>query len=124
MANSRVNKSSVIRNIQNTQFTANGVHYAYEPKQYIKVRHNRVIKTQPSPKIYVNDGSNGTNLRYCESYKLYTTSPVTPRVTSSYSNNFPRNETKNTVYDSTDGTKLDKYGEFGGYSDYSTIRVK
>lgn len=126
MANTRVNKSSALKNIQNTEFTAEGVRYTEQITSFpkIKVTHNRVIKTQPAPRIYVNDGSNGSNLRYCESYKLYTTSQSTPRVTNSYSNNFPRKETKNTVYDSTDGTKLDKYGEFGGYSDYTTIRVK
>ena len=117
-------KSSAIKNIQNTEYTAEGVHFNEDLNHLPKLKntHNRVIKTQPSPKIYVNDGSNGTNLVYSESYKLYTTSKLTPRVTTSYSNNYPRVETKNTVYNSNDGTKLHKYGEFGGYSDYLTIR--
>ena len=130
-------QKQIVKNAENTEYTAEGVHYHEAPKQFIKVNHGlrkqdlrpsgssgRVIKTQPAPRIYVNDGSNGSNLVYSESYKLYTTSEITPRVTSSYSNNFPRYETKNTVYDSTDGTKLHKYGESGGFSDYETIRIK
>lgn len=117
-------QKQIVKNAENTEYTAEGVHYSEAPKQFIKVNHGRVIKTQPAPRIYVNDGSNGSNLVYSESYKLYTTSEITPRVTSSYSNNFPRYETKNTVYDSTDGTKLHKYGESGGFSDYETIRIK
>ena len=117
-------QKQIVKNAENTEYTAEGVHYHEAPKQFIKVNHGRVIKTQPAPRIYINDGSNGSNLVYSESYKLYTTSEYTPRVTSSYSNNFPRYETKNTVYDSTDGTKLHKYGESGGFSDYETIRIK
>lgn len=117
-------QKQIVKNAENTEYTAEGVHYSEAPKQFIKVNHGRVMKIQPAPRIYVNDGSNGSNLVYSESYKLYTTSEITPRVTSSYSNNFPRYETKNTVYDSTDGTKLHKYGESGGFSDYETIRIK
>ena len=117
-------KSSAIKNAQNTEYTAEGVHYTEESHPVIKSNRNRVIKTQPAPRIYINDGSNGTNLVYCESYKLYTTSKLTPRVTSSYSNNYPRSETKNTVYDSTDGTKLHPTGDSGGFSDYITLRKK
>ena len=117
-------QKQIVKNAENTEYTAEGVHYNEEPRQFIKVNHGRVIKTQPAPRIYINDGSNGSNLVYSESYKLYTTSEFTPRVTSSYSNNFPRYETKNTVYDSTDGTKLHKYGDSGGFSDYETIRIK
>lgn len=117
-------KSSAIKNAQNTEYTAEGVHYTEESRPVIKSNRNRVIKTQPAPRIYINDGSNGTNLVYCESYKLYTTSKLTPRVTSSYSNNFPRNETKNTVYNSVDGTKLHPTGDSGGFSDYITLRKK
>ena len=117
-------KSSAIKNAQNTEYTAEGVHYTEESHPVIKSNRNRVIKTQPAPRIYINDGSNGTNLVYCESYKLYTTSKLTPRVTSSYSNNFPRNETKNTVYNSVDGTKLHPTGDSGGFSDYITLRKK
>ena len=130
-------QKQIVKNAENTEYTAEGVHYNEEPRQFIKVNHGlrkqdlrpsgssgRVIKTQPAPRIYINDGSNGSNLVYSESYKLYTTSEYTPRVTSSYSNNFPRYETKNTVYNSVDGTKLHKYGDSGGFSDYETIRIK
>ena len=95
-------QKQIVKNAENTEYTAEGVHYSEAPKQFIKVNHGRVIKTQPAPRIYVNDGSNGSNLVYSESYKLYTTSEITPRVTSSYS----------------------KYGESGGFSDYETIRIK
>lgn len=119
-------KSPAIKNMQNTEYTAEGVHYNDEVNSlpHLKNTRNRVIKTQPAPRIYVNDGSNGSNLVYSESYKLYTTSKLTPRVTSSYSNNFPREETKSTVYNSVDGTKLHKYGDSGGFSDYLTIRKR
>ena len=117
-------KSSAIKNAQNTEYTAEGVHYTEESRPVIKSNRNRVIKTQPAPRIYINDGSNGTNLVYCESYKLYTTSKLTPRVTSSYSNNYPRSETKNTIYNSVDGTKLHPTGDSGGFSDYITLRKK
>lgn len=106
------------------EFTAEGVHYNDSPLKHLKTNRNRVIKMQPAPKIYVNDGSNGSNLVYSESYKLYTTSDKIARATNSYMNNFPRYETNNTVYNSVDGTKLHKYGESGGYSDYLTIRKK
>ena len=130
-------QKQIVKNAENTEYTAEGVHYNEEPRQFIKVNHGlrkqdlrpsgssgRVIKTQPAPRIYINDGSNGTNLVYCESYKLYTTSKLTPRVTSSYSNNYPRSETKNTVYNSVDGTKLHPTGDSGGFSDYITLRKK
>lgn len=117
-------RKQTIKNAQNTEYTAEGVHYDQQEPRHYKRNRRRVIKTQPAPRIYINDGSHGSNLVYSESYKLYTTSEITPRVTSSYSNNYPRYETKNTVYDSTDGTKLHKYGESGGFSDYETIRKK
>ena len=116
-------KNEAIKSIGKTEYTADGVRYKDFIQLGSQASKTRVIKTQPAPRIYVNDGSLGTNLVYAESYKNYTDSQYTPRVTNSYTNNFPRFETKNTVYNSEDGTKLHKYGESGGYSDYVTIRT-
>lgn len=114
--------STALKSINNTEYTAEGVHYQDFFQMAKHSSKNRVIKTQPAPRIYVNDGSLGTNLVYAESYKTYTDSKYTPRVTSSYSNNFPRAETSTTIFNSTDGTKLHPTAESGGYSDYLTVR--
>ena len=117
-------KNEAIRSISKTEYTAEGVRYKDFIQLGTSASKTRVIKTQPAPRIYVNDGSLGTNLVYAESYKNYTDSQYTPRVTCSYANNFPRAETKTTIYNSPDGTKLHPTAESGGYSDYFTVRKK
>lgn len=73
-----------------------------------------------SPKIYVNDGSNGTNLINTYSYKNYCTVNEKPSIENHYSNNYKRTLTSNVDYNTVDGTKLHPTGESGGYSNFTT----
>lgn len=75
------------------------------------------------PKVYVDDGSNGYNLKYTYSYPNYNDGSMQPAVTNNYTNNYKRNEVHS--YDSVDGTKLHPTSDMNGYSDYTiSYRVK
>ena len=44
------------------------------------------------PKIYVDDGSNGPNVKYSYSYPNYNDGSMPATVTNNYTNNYNRNE--------------------------------
>ena len=73
----------------------------------------------PSPKIYVNDGSNGTNLINTYSYKNYCERGETPSIKNNYTNNYKITLTSNPVYDAVDGLRLHPTAESGGYSNFT-----
>ena len=82
----------------------------------------RVFKYN-TPKIYVNDGSNGPNIVYAYSYPNYNDGSMPPSVTNNYTNNYKRNEVHS--YNSQDGTRLHATADMNGYSDYTiSQRVK
>ena len=75
------------------------------------------------PKIYVDDGSNGPNLKYSYSYPNYNDGSMPPAVTNNYTNNYKRTEVNS--YNSVDGTRLHATSDMNGYSDYSiSYRIK
>jgi len=76
----------------------------------------------PSPKIYVNDGSNGTNLINTYSYKNYCERGETPSIKNNYANNYKTTLTSNPVYDAVDGLRLHPTAESGGYSNFTTVQ--
>ena len=90
---------------------------------------SRSITKKTSPKIYVNDGSNGTNLINTHSYKNYCTPNEKPTIENNYSNNFKSALTTNTKYNEIinskfiggpiDGFRLHPTGDSGGYSNFT-----
>ena len=122
------NKGNVSRDIDNL-----------EVKQINKQRFNsRSITKKTSPNIYVNDGSNGTNLINTHSYKNYCTPNEKPTIENNYSNNFKSALTTNTKYNEImtlrvsggalnskfiggpiDGFRLHPTGDSGGYSNFT-----
>ena len=109
------------------------------PIKINKQRFNsRSITKKISPKIYVNDGSNGTNLINTHSYKNYCTPNEKPTIENNYSNNFNSALTTNTKYNEImtlrvsggalnskfiggpiDGFRLHPTGDSGGYSNFT-----
>ena len=100
------------------------------PIKINKQRFNsRSITKKISPKIYVNDGSNGTNLINTHSYKNYCTPNEKPTIENNYSNNFKSALTTNTKYNEIinskfiggpiDGFRLHPTGDSGGYSNFT-----
>ena len=89
-------------NDSNIEYKAEGVIVAdtEEPTAPIKkTKHNsRSIIIQSSPKIYVNDGSNGTNLVDTYSYKNYCDAHEKPSKENHYSNLFKTALTSNPQY--------------------------
>ena len=73
----------------------------------------------PSPKIYVDDGSNGTNLINTYSYKNYCEKGERPSTENNYANNYKTTLTSNPVYDAVDGLRLHPTAESGGYSNFT-----
>ena len=104
------------------EYTAQGVAPVNkdEPlKTLHPIKRGRVMNTK-NPNIYVNDGSNGSNIKYAYSYSNYYIQP--PNVTNNYSNNWSTNSQSNS-YSATDGAKLHKFGASGGYSDYTISQL-
>ena len=100
------------------------------PIKINKQRFNsRSITKKTSPNIYVNDGSNGTNLIYTHSHKNYCTPNEKPTIENNYSNNFNSALTTNTKYSEIinskfiggpiDGFRLHPTGDSGGYSNFT-----
>lgn len=100
------------------------------PIKINKQRFNsRSITKKTSPNIYVNDGSNGTNLINTHSYKNYCTPNEKPTIENNYSNNFKSDLTTNTKYSEIinskfiggpiDGFRLHPTGDSGGYSNFT-----
>ena len=73
----------------------------------------------PSPKIYVDDGSNGTNLINTYSYKNYCERGEKPSIQNNYINNYKTTLTSNPVYDAVDGLRLHPTADSGGYSNFT-----
>ena len=71
------------------------------------------------PNIYVNDGSNGSNIKYAYSYKNYNFDNSAPNVQNNYINNYKSNIRRPETYNATDGLKLHPTADHGGYSDYT-----
>ena len=101
-----------------------------KPIKINKQRFNsRSITKKTSPNIYVNDGSNGTNLINTHSYKNYCTPNEKPTIENNYSNNFKSALTTNTKYNEIinskfiggpiDGFRLHPTGDSGGYSNFT-----
>ena len=101
-----------------------------KPIKINKQRFNsRSITKKTSPNIYVNDGSNGTNLINTHSYKNYCTPNEKPTIENNYSNNFNSALTTNTKYSEIinskfiggpiDGFRLHPTGDSGGYSNFT-----
>ena len=100
------------------------------PIKINKQRFNsRSITKKVSPKIYINDGSNGTNLINTYSYKNYCTPNEKPTIENNYSNNYKSALTTNPKYGEIvnskfiggpiDGLRLHPTGDSGGYSNFT-----
>ena len=103
-------KGVTIRNVENLNMKAR--------------KRGRNIPKGTDPKIYVNDGSFGSNLHYVKGQRAYALKNEKPSPQNSYSNNFPQELTTSRKIDKPVGTKLHKYGESGGYHlfTYPTLR--
>ena len=124
------------------EFTADGVNVANRDnvrdeefpeisiKPVMKGRFNsRSITKKVSPRIYVNDGSNGSNLINTYSYKNYCYPNEKSSIENNYSNNYKTATTTNSKYceviDSkfingpVDGLRLHPTGDSGGYSNFT-----
>ena len=100
------------------------------PIKINKQRFNsRSITKKVSPKIYINDGSNGTNLINTYSYKNYCMPNEKPTIENNYSNNYKSALTTNPKYGEIinskfiggpiDGLRLHPTGDSGGYSNFT-----
>ena len=87
------------------------------PKKNVHVRRNILLPT--TPKIYVNDGSNGTNLVNTYSYKNYCEANERPSYKNNYHNNFKTALTSNPEYCAIDGLRLHPTGDSGGWSNFT-----
>lgn len=109
----------------NVSYSAQGVYYDNtidDASSTVHQRRGRDLNARyKSTKIYVDDGSNGTNLAYSYSYKVYNEESK-PSVTNHYTNNYPQAQTSNTIDDAVAATRLHPTADSGGYSDYLTIR--
>lgn len=92
----------------------------FGPRHRVPRRERNILL--PSPKIYVNDGSNGTNLINTYSYKNYCERGETPSIKNNYANNYKTTLTSNPVYDAVDGLRLHPTAESGGYSNFTTVQ--
>ena len=88
-----------------------------------KPSRGRVISNVRAPNIYVDDGSNGSNLKFTYSYKLYNEGEK-PSYKNSYSNAYKSAVAAATSYDSSDATRLHPTADHGGYSDYFSVRKR
>ena len=107
----------------NYEYKAEGVNVVDNAEQQahkIKNKHNsRSIILNQSPKIYVDDGSRGTNLINTYSYKNYCEIGEKPSRENNYHNNYRNLLTTNAVYDGIDGLRLHPTAESGGYSNFT-----
>jgi len=118
-----MNKSKVVDSIE---YTVEGA-IVKEPeekdvkkkKKFISLRRRERNILLPSPKIYVNDGSNGTNLVNTYSYKNYCEKGETPSIENNYANNYKTTLISNPVYGAVDGFKLHPTADSGGYSNFT-----
>ena len=103
-------KGVTIRNVENLNMKAR--------------KRGRNIPKGTDLKIYVNDGSFGSNLHYVKGQRAYALKNEKTSPQNSYSNNFPQELTTSRKVDEPVGTKLHKYGESGGYHlfTYPTLR--
>lgn len=128
--------------MNNVEFKADGVAYGSEgvlspngtnedspePEQLPKLRKGRQIHNSSgkrklytySPKIFVNDGSNGSNLINTYSYRNYCTVDEKPKRENNYTNNYNSAMTSNPTYNAIDGLRLHPTGDSGGYSNFTT----
>jgi len=116
-----MNKSKVVDSIE---YTVEGAIVKDElVSQLKKTNKNRRRRERnillPSPKIYVNDGSNGTNLVNTYSYKNYCEKGETPSIENNYANNYKTTLISNPVYGAVDGFKLHPTADSGGYSNFT-----
>ena len=115
-----MNKSKVVDAIE---YTAEGAVVKDELVSQLKKtnKHRRRERNilLPSPKIYVNDGSNGTNLINTYSYKNYCERGETPSIKNNYANNYKTTLTSNPIYDAVDGLRLHPTADSGGYSNFT-----
>ena len=108
----------------NYEYKAEGVNVVdnaeIDATHKIKNKHNsRSIIFNYSPKIYVDDGSRGTNLINTYSYKNYCEIGEKPSRENNYHNNYRNLLTTNAVYDGIDGLRLHPTAESGGYSNFT-----
>ena len=99
------------------------------PIKYKQRFNSRSITKKTSPKIYINDGSNGTNLINTYSYKNYCMPNEKPTIENNYSNNYKSALTTNPKYGEIinskfiggpiDGLRLHPTGDSGGYSNFT-----
>ena len=117
------------------EFKAQGVTYVDEPNKdvvintaaidlesQVKVQqrfNSRNVANRYSPNIYIDDGSNGSNLMYTYSYKNYVENNEKPNISNNYANTYKSTLTSNPVYSSVDGLRLHPTGDSGGYSNFT-----
>ena len=101
----------------------NGVHHRASRKVKRKVPRNRVLRNMREPSIYVDDGSNGSNLKYSYSYKVYNEGEK-PSYKNSYFNAYKSAMASAMTYSSSDATRLHLTADHRGYSDYFSVRKR
>lgn len=109
----------------NVEYSASGVVYddAVRLVRQAPVYGRNLIR-QADPIIYVDDGSNGYNLRYTYSYRQYAVPGEKPSVYNNYINNYVENRFHYPSEYESAFAKLHKYAEHDGWHDYSTpIRI-
>ena len=119
-------KTTLERPADNVEYNASGavVVESETPKPVKNVRVRRNILLPTSPKIYVNDGSNGTNLVNTYSYKNYCEADERPSIKNNYHNNFKTALTSNPEYCAIDGLRLHPTGDSGGWSNFTISQFK
>lgn len=89
-----------------------------------KIKTSRVMTRGIDPRIYVNDGSHGTNLHYTYSYKVYAEPNEIANIYNNYSNNFPRHITDADTYDMKSFNRLSVNGDMNGNHLFTNPHLK
>ncbi|EAY20976.1 hypothetical protein TVAG_172330 [Trichomonas vaginalis G3] len=75
-------------------------------------------------KIYVNDGSGGSNIKYAESYRVYALKGEKPSFKNSYSNTYPQKLTDGEVNDMNDSKNINRNGDRDAWNLFTISQLK
>ncbi|EAX96384.1 hypothetical protein TVAG_276690 [Trichomonas vaginalis G3] len=75
-------------------------------------------------KIYVNDGSGGSNIKYAESYRVYALKGEKPSFKNSYSNTYPQKLTDGEVDDMNDSKNINRNGDRDAWNLFTISQLK
>lgn len=108
------------------EFTETGAVYKDVEKvnEKAKAKRRNMNRGWKPLKLYVNDGSGGTNIKYADSYRVYAVKGEKPSYKNSYSNIYPQNLTHNEVDDMQDRININRNGDRDGWNLFTLSQQK